>query len=98
MKFMDTLILVAFPLGLLMVAIGGMSLTKKMLMPLGSLACSASMLPLGFLLLTSGTQTLEYVYGGMAITAGVLLFILGAFGTTGFVLKSQTRSNESAAS
>jgi len=98
MKFMDTLILVAFPLGLLMVAIGGMSLTKKMLMPIGSLVCSASAIPLGFILLISGNQTLNYVYGGMAVTAGILLFILGTFGLVGFVLKARPRPSATGSS
>lgn len=98
MKFMDTLILMAFPLGLLMVAIGGLSLTKRILMPLGSLVCSASMIPLGFLLLTSAEQALDYVRGGMAMTAGILLFILGIFGMIGLVLKARPQSSGTAAS
>jgi hypothetical protein len=98
MKFMETLILVAFPLGLLMVAIGGIFLTKRILMPLGSLVCSASMIPLGFLLFTSAENVMDYIRGGMAMTAGILLFILGIFGLIGFILKARPQSSGTAAS
>lgn len=91
MKFVDTLILVAFPLGLLMVAFGGMFLKKRILMPLGSLACAASMIPLGIRLLSTANQTLDYVCGGMALAAGIPLLVLGVLGAIGHLLGGQNR-------
>lgn len=91
MKFVDTLILVAFPLGLLMVAFGGMFLKKRILLPLGSLACAASMIPLGIRLLTTANQTLDYVYGAMALAAGIPLLILGILGVVCHLLGDRNR-------
>lgn len=78
---------------MLMLAIGGMSLRHRILMTLGSIVCSLSMIPIGIILLSKGSEAMDYVCGGMALVAGIPLLLLGVLGTIGTILIDRARSS-----
>ena len=75
MTVITLIILLAFPLGMLLVTAGGFMPRHRILIPAGGLLCSASMLPLGVTLLNGAHETMDYVMGGQAFAIGAVLLV-----------------------
>lgn len=75
MTIITAIILFAFPLGMLIVTAGGFMPQHRILIPVGGLLCSASMLPLGVTVLNSADQTMDYLMGGQAFIIGAILLV-----------------------
>jgi hypothetical protein len=82
MTVITTIILIAFPLGMLLVTAGGFMPRLRILIPIGGLVCSASMIPLGVTLLSAADETMDYAMGGQALVAGIALLVVGLIGAT----------------
>jgi hypothetical protein len=77
MTTITAIIIFAFPMGMLLVAAGGFLPRHRVLIPVGGLICSTSMLPLGVRLLGSADETMDYLMGGQALVAGIALLVIG---------------------
>ncbi len=75
MTIITLIILLAFPLGMLLVTAGGFMPRHRVLIPAGGLLCSASMLPLGITLLSGAHETMDYLMGGQALVIGAVLLV-----------------------
>jgi hypothetical protein len=75
MTIITLIILLAFPLGMLLVTAGGFMPRHRVLIPAGGLLCSASMLPLGITLLSGAHGTMDYLMGGQAFAFGAILLV-----------------------
>lgn len=87
MTTVTAIIIFAFPLGMLLVTAGGFMPRHRILIPVGGLICSASMLPLGIRELGRADETMDYIMGGQALVAGVLLLVFGLLEMARHLLK-----------